>query len=59
MKPPIKEIKKIIKFCDTKNDWECDACEIQPFCDRWFNGCPNSSWKDDYKKLKKEVKNND
>ena len=59
MKPPIKAIKKIIKFCESKNDWECNTCEIQSFCDRWFNGCPNSSWKHDFKKLKKELEKNE
>lgn len=59
MKPPIKAIKKIIKYCGTRSDWECDRCELIKFCGKNFQGIPYSNWTDDYKKLKKEVKEND
>ena len=56
MKPPIKAIKKIIKYCGTTGDWTCGSCELHKFCEKHFQGIPCSDWMDDYKKLKKEVK---
>ncbi len=58
MKPPIKAIKKIIKFCKSKDIVACDGCEIKPFCNENFRSCP-VSWKRDYKELKEELENND
>jgi hypothetical protein len=55
MKPPIKAIKKIIKYCRTKSDWVCGNCELNQFCLKHFQGIPCSEWVDDYKELKEEV----
>lgn len=55
MKPPIKAIKKIIKFCKTKDYFECCNCELFKFCESHFRGIPYSHWIEDYNKLKKEV----
>lgn len=58
MKPPIKAIKKIIKFCKSKDISVCSSCEIKAFCNENFSSCP-TSWKRDYKDLKKELEKNE
>lgn len=53
MKPPIKAIKKIIKFCKSKNVAECDKCELEKFCSYCLISTPDSyMWEDTYKELK-------
>lgn len=59
MKPPIKAIKKIIKFCHSKKPFDCNGCELQEFCKGCFLGIPDEDWREWYSELKKEVKNND
>ena len=53
-KPPIKAIKKIIKFCKTKDFISCGNCELSDFCNQNFQDIP-SSWDmpKSWKKLKK------
>lgn len=53
MKPPIKAIKKIIKYCK-KQDEMCSECKIKELCEGCFSATPHLGWKWTLKGMKEK-----